>query len=116
MAGTAGMETGKAFDLLTDLRRGVQEDPTRSVRADRHGFLRPGRGADAPGANAQTVRAPAVPLWKAAARCRSQHADAHASAPRRRRLGRSVAQAGTSQAVSSRTSFIVSSSCESSVT
>src|SRR5262245_15475435 len=80
MARTAWMQSGEPFDLLADLRRGIEENPALAVRADGDRLLRSRRRANAPGANAAAVWTATVPLRKPAACRRPQHADAHESA------------------------------------
>src|SRR5262245_40339057 len=78
MARPAWVQSRKAFDLLADLGRGIEENPALAARADGDRFLRARGRANASGTHTATVWTPAVPLGKPAPRRRPQHADAHA--------------------------------------
>ena len=79
--GLARVKTGEALDLVTDLRRGIQQEPALAVGADGHAFLGAGGGHDETRADAPAVRAATVPLGKATARRGAQHSDAHDRPP-----------------------------------
>ena len=58
---------------MANVRGNVAQHPVFTVVADGDGRLRAARGIDAVAANAPAVVAVAIPLGKAAARCRAEN-------------------------------------------
>ena len=71
--------SGEGTQLLQDVRRGIDQDPVRPIRADGNRRLGARRGFDAAVAHAATIAAGAVPLRKTAAGTGAEYMDFHAS-------------------------------------
>src|SRR5580700_6461360 len=77
IARAAGVQAREALDLGADLRRGIQQKPVVAVGADGNRFLGARACLELAAAHAAAIGAAAVPLWKSAARRRSQYSYFH---------------------------------------
>jgi hypothetical protein len=74
----AGMELGRGFDLLAEIRGCAEQIPTVAVGGDRYLCLRAGFAAQGTGAQATAVRTCAVPLRKSSSGGGAEDVNAHA--------------------------------------
>src|SRR5206468_1036409 len=77
MARRGRMQRGKAFDLVPDVGRGVEQKPEAAVRADGQRILRARAQLRVAGADPLAIRTAAIPLRKPAAGRGAQDAQSH---------------------------------------
>jgi hypothetical protein len=78
VAQRARVKPSEPFDLRSNFRRDVQQKPGHAIGTQRDALLSSRPCTQGPAANAATIRAAAVPLWKTTASGGPQHSDQQA--------------------------------------